>query len=94
MGGAAGLDPQRRRAAKAAARQRYGGLSSAGKKALVDELVAITGYHRKSVLRALNRKHPSSATEVGDGPGPTESRAQGSWYGHAGVGFIGTALVP
>jgi hypothetical protein len=39
-----------------AARQRYGGLSPAGKKALVDELVAITGYHRKSVLRALNRK--------------------------------------
>ena len=38
-----------------AARQRYGGLSPAGKKALVDELVAITGYHRKSVLRALNR---------------------------------------
>jgi len=39
-----------------AAHQRYGGLSSSGKKALVDELVVITGYHRKSVLRALNRK--------------------------------------
>ncbi len=38
-----------------AAHQRYGGLSAAGKKALVDELVVITGYHRKSVLRALNR---------------------------------------
>jgi len=38
-----------------AAHQRYGGLSAAGKKALVDELVVITGYHRKSVLRALDR---------------------------------------
>ena len=43
-----------------AAHQRYGGLSGAGKKALVDELVVITGYHRKSVLRALNRR-PISA---------------------------------
>jgi hypothetical protein len=43
-----------------AAHQRYGGLSAAGKKALVDELVVITGYHRKSVLRALNRR-PISA---------------------------------
>lgn len=43
-----------------AAHQRYGGLSAAGKKALVDELVVITGYHRKSVLRALNRR-PNSA---------------------------------
>ena len=39
-----------------AARQRYGGLSPAGKKALVDELVAITGYHRKSVLRLLRQQ--------------------------------------
>lgn len=30
--------------------------SEGGKKALVDELVVITGYRRKSVLRALNRK--------------------------------------
>jgi hypothetical protein len=43
-----------------AAHLRYGGLSGAGKKALVDELVVITGYHRKSVLRALNRR-PISA---------------------------------
>jgi len=38
-----------------AAHQRYGGLSAAGKKALVDELVVIIGYHRKLVLRALDR---------------------------------------
>ena len=49
---AAGPDPQRRRAAMGAALLRYGGLSASGKKALVDELVVITGYHRKSVLRA------------------------------------------
>jgi hypothetical protein len=52
----AGSDPQRRRAAMGAAHLRYGGLSAAGKKALVHELVVITGYHRKSVLRALNRR--------------------------------------
>jgi hypothetical protein len=39
-------------------------LSAEGKKALVDELVAITDYPRKSVLRALNRR-PISAD--GDG---------------------------
>ena len=54
--GAAGPDPQRRRAAMEAARQRYGGLSAAGKRRLLDELEAITGYHRKSLLRLLNRQ--------------------------------------
>jgi hypothetical protein len=54
-GDAAGPDPQRRRVALRAAHLRYGGLSSTGKKSLVDELVVLTGYHRKSVLRALNR---------------------------------------
>jgi hypothetical protein len=44
--------------------QRFGGLSAAGKKALVDELVEITGYHRKSALRALNR---TPITADGDG---------------------------
>ena len=54
--GAAGPDPQRRRAVMEAARQRYGGLSAAGKRRLLDELEAITGYHRKSLLRLLHRK--------------------------------------
>jgi hypothetical protein len=57
---AAGPDPQRRRAALDAARQRYGGLSVAGKRRLLDELEAITGYHRKSLLRLLNRRSPSA----------------------------------
>jgi len=52
------------------ARLRDGGLSPAGKRALVDELVLITGYHRKSVLRALNRVEPSS----GDGGSSGEKR--------------------
>jgi hypothetical protein len=60
-GGAAGPDPQRRRAALEAARQRYGGLSAAGKRRLLDELQGITGYHRKSLLRLLNRKGPAAA---------------------------------
>jgi hypothetical protein len=67
-GRAAGPDPQRRRAAMGAARRRCGGLSPAGKKALVDELVAITGYHRKSVLRALNRRPAGDGARAGDGP--------------------------
>lgn len=54
--GAAGPDPQRRRAALEAARLRYGGLSAAGKKKLLDELELLTGYHRKSLLRLLNRR--------------------------------------
>lgn len=63
-GGAAGPDPQRRRAALEAARQRYGGLSAAGKRRLLDELQGITGYHRKSLLRLLNRKVSAAAVAV------------------------------
>jgi hypothetical protein len=37
----------------------------------VDELVVITGYHRKSILRALNRK-PISA----DGDGSSAEQHQ------------------
>ena len=49
-----------------AARQRYGGLSAAGKRRLLDELEAITGYHRKSLLRLLNRK--AAAPVESEGP--------------------------
>ncbi|MBE9172184.1 transposase [Cyanobium sp. LEGE 06143] len=49
-----------------AARQRYGGLSTAGKRKLLDELEAITGYHRKSLLRLLNRK--AAAPVESEGP--------------------------
>jgi hypothetical protein len=63
--GAAGPDPQRRRAALEAARQRYGGLSAAGKRRLLDELEAITGYHRKSLLRLLNRQAAIPAESEG-----------------------------
>lgn len=68
-GGAAGPDPQRRRAALETARQRYGGLSAAGKRRLLDELQGITGYHRKSLLRLLNRKAPAAADAVGAASG-------------------------
>ncbi|MFO8237271.1 MAG: hypothetical protein R6U00_03260 [Prochlorococcaceae cyanobacterium] len=34
----------------------------------MDELVAITGYHRKSVLRALNRRPAEDGAWAGDGP--------------------------
>jgi len=55
MGRAAGRSVEKRKGK--AARLRYGGLSAAGKKALVDELVVITGYHRKSVLGAQPQAH-------------------------------------
>jgi hypothetical protein len=61
QGGAAGPDPQRRRAPLEAARQRYGGLSAPGKRGLLDELQGITGYHRKSLLRLLKRQAPAAA---------------------------------
>ena len=86
-GRVAGPDPQRRRAAMGAAHQRYGGLSAAGKKALVDELVVITGYHRKSVLRALNRR-PISAD--GDGISGEPQRHHRCRYGPE----VMEALVP
>jgi len=70
-----------------AAHQRCGGLSAAGKKALVDELVVITGYHRKSVLRALNRR-PISAD--GDGISGEPQRHHRCRYGPE----VMEALVP
>ena len=70
--GAAGPDPQRRRAALEAARLRYGSLSAAGKKKLLDELELLTGYHRKSLLRLLNQR-PSPTP---DGVGATEEKSE------------------
>ena len=55
---AAGPDRQTRRTALEAARRLYGGLSGIGKRRLLDELQVLTGYHRKSLLRQLNRPDP------------------------------------
>ena len=52
--GAAGPDPQRRRAALESARQGYRCRNDLGKKKLLNELELLTGYHRKSILRLLN----------------------------------------
>ena len=60
-----GIDRQRRRAALEAARKRYVGLSAIGKQRLLDELQELTGYHRKSLLRLLNRPEPMAAAEPG-----------------------------
>ena len=54
-----------------AARRRYMGLSAIGKRRLLDELQELTGYHRKSLLRLLNRSEPmASAEPVGSPPEP------------------------
>ena len=62
---AAGNDRQRRGAALDAARRRYRGLSVIGKRPLLDELQELTGYHRKSLLRLLNRPEPVAVAEPG-----------------------------
>jgi hypothetical protein len=38
---------------------RYQSLSRTGKQRLQDELQALTGYHRKSLLRQLNQRQSS-----------------------------------
>ena len=50
------LQRQRRRQLLEAARSRYQSLSYQEKGALVDELVELSGYHRKSVLRLLHQQ--------------------------------------
>ena len=62
---APGNDRQRRGAALDAARRRYRGLSVIGKRRLLDELQELTGYHRKSLLRLLNRPEPVAVAEPG-----------------------------
>ena len=62
---AAGNDRQRRGAALDAARRRYRGLSVIGKRRLLDELQELTGYHRKSLLRLLNRPETVAVAEPG-----------------------------
>lgn len=56
--GRAGSLRERERIAVAisAASERYRSLSRPGKQRLLDELQALTGYHRKSLLRRLNRQ--------------------------------------
>lgn len=48
----------RRTEAILSARNRYAELERADKSRLVDELVTVTGYHRKSVLRLLRSREP------------------------------------
>lgn len=67
--------------------ERYRGLSTAGKKTLVDEPVLITGYHRKSVLRALNR---TTIPADGDGVSGEPHRHHRCRYGPE----VREALVP
>ena len=62
---AAANDRQSRRLALEAARRRYVGLSAAGKRRLLDELQELTGYHRKSLLRLLNRPDPDPPSDLG-----------------------------
>ena len=56
--GPAGSQRDRERIATAlsAASARYRSLSRGGKQRVLDELQALTGYHRKSLLRRLNHR--------------------------------------
>ena len=86
----AGSDRQSRRLALEAARRRYGGLSAAGKRRLLDELQELTGYHRKSLLRLLNRPEPPTAAELEGAPAEPEKPHHRRRYGPEVV----AALVP
>lgn len=86
----AGNDRQSRRLALAAARRRYGGLSAAGKRRLLDELQELTGYHRKSLLRLLNRPEPPTAAQLDGAPAEPEKPHHRRRYGPEVV----AALVP
>jgi hypothetical protein len=61
----AGNHRQHRRAAQDADRRHYRGLSVIGKRRLLDELQELTGFHRKSLLRLLNRPEPVAVAEMG-----------------------------
>jgi hypothetical protein len=73
-----------------AARRRYGGLSAAGKRRLLDELQELTGYHRKSLLRLLNRPEPPTAAQLDGAPAEPEKPHHRRRYGPEVV----AALVP
>jgi hypothetical protein len=73
-----------------AARRRYGGLSAAGKRRLLDELQELTGYHRKSLLRLLNRPEPPTAAQLAGAPAELEKPHHRRRYGPEVV----AALVP
>ena len=86
----AGSDRQSRRLTLEAARRRYGGLSAAGKRRLLDELQELTGYHRKSLLRLLNRPEPPTAAQLDGAPAEPEKPHHRRRYGPEVV----AALVP
>ena len=86
----AGSDRQSRRLTLEAARRRYGGLSAAGKRRLLDELQELTGYHRKSLLRLLNRPEPPTAAQLDGAPAELEKPHHRRRYGPEVV----AALVP
>ncbi|MFM9101187.1 MAG: transposase, partial [Cyanobium sp.] len=73
-----------------AARRRYGALSAAGKRRLLDELQELTGYHRKSLLRLLNRPEPPTAAQPDGAPAEHERPHHRRRYGPEVV----EALVP
>ncbi len=56
--GATRVGPQARAEYLARMRERYRGTPKAKRGALLDEVVAVTGYHRKAAIRWLNRRTP------------------------------------
>lgn len=65
-----GADQQARHAALEAACRRYRELSGPGKRRLLDALQGLTGYHRKSLLRRLNRPEPPESVDPPETLGP------------------------
>jgi len=87
---AAGSDRQIRSLTLEADCRRYGALSAAGKRRLLDELQELTGYHSKSLLRLLNRPEPPTAAQLDGAPAELERPHHRRRYGPEVV----AALVP
>ena len=45
-------------------RRRYRAATGAGKRKILDEFIAVTGYHEKSAIRALNAEPTSHSRQT------------------------------
>ena len=75
------MGPQARQEYLAQMRERYLGASRRAKGALLDEAVAVTGYHRKALIRAWRR--PDGAPPRGPRPGRPTAMGR-SWCARCG----------
>ena len=79
---ASGISKQTKAELLAALSNRYGGSSKKGKGRILDEFVAVSGYHRKHAIRLLSsRGSPGEPAQVEaqTGVGPDTTNAERPW---------------